>query len=834
MAIFVSTKDGPINDGDTFGKTSPGVAGTDYPDPTGGDTLDIEAGHEITIPSGTWVISVEMRNGPSTADKTKLILSDGTILDMESDLWMRDNCEVVTSGGATINLNGFDLAQTVPVSGESWISYLSTVGTSSSSNTINCGTGGITQRNDNSRSTQNASIITTASGLTGIQQTILTIGQTYRTRGYCRGDGSVAPAVVLPGEEAVFTGTSSTSPQYFDETFTADVTGVFFLGTTAAGAGNGVRFDSVTVENITAPGVNILIDGDMEAAGFTDWTAVNAPTLTKQAGYIGGGAGSATGVLDVSYCDINGMASSDLKIDDSADSTIQYCNFATSDGLKFSALTSSSNFLFTRNDFRSPSITAGYVLKLDDSTTPNTGTRTISYNTFSDSAVQEIHAYAHDLNFTGNVLNNHVIESTAGRYDHIYLANTFAHQIAQTQSLLTLTGGGTINQNVFVTASDDPTCITTGADATSDTVITNNIFELTYDVAATTPGRCIAANTSNLEIKNNLLTSPDEARMLSSITAANSCDVDMSRNTVFIAATGGTLGNLVSNESGGTFTGTTVSIRNNLTMEDGYGIALTGADQLTYTDYNAWDVDDDYNGVSITGKSEGDAGFGGSDQSGVDPDFVDDTAAIDTWDSSIGGAGTFANAVTELLLLNDSSYDSRYSTANARLYYAAGFAPQNEDLESAGDPLDSSPDIGAFSVTGYSTQAGLIFQTAGNVRACKNTYGTQIDFGTIVKIKASPTVPREVTISTAANDAHYGVAPYDIANEATGDIIIRGQAKVLCAEYIQAHDRVTADSNGQGVVAVSGNGFVGIATESAPVGSYVSVELVGPGGPEVP
>jgi len=835
MTIFVATQDGPVNDGSTFNKTSPGVAGTDYPDPTGGDTVDIEAGYEITVPSGTFSISVEMRNGPSAANKSKLILSDGAILDMESDIWIRDNCEVVASGGATINLNGFDLAQTVPVSGETWISYLSLEGTSTNPNTVNCGTGGITRRNDNSRSTQHAKIVTTAGGATGIQQNILTIGQTYRTRGYCRGDGTVVPTITLPGEEVVFNGTSSINPQYFDETFTADLTGVFFIGTNAGGAGNGVRFDDVTVENITDPGVNILVDGDFQAVGFASWTAVNAPTLTKEASYLGGGLGDATTVFDMSYCDINSMGSSELQIDDSADSTIQYCNFATCDGLEFSALTSTSDFIFTRNDFSSPSITAGYVLKLDDSATPNTGTRTISYNTFTDTAAQEIHAYAHDLDFTGNVLNNHVIESTAGRYDHSYTANTFAHQIAQTQSLLTLTGGGTITQNVFVTASDDPTCITTGADATSDTLITYNTFELTYDVASTTPGRAITANTSNLEIKNNLLVSPDQGVLLSSVTAANSCDVDLSRNTVYVAATGGTLGNLMATESGGTYTGTAVSVRNNLVLEDGRGINIVGAaDQITYTDYNAFDTADDYNGVAIAGKVEGDPGFGGSDQTSVVPDFVDNTASISTWDTSIGGAGTLANAVTELLLLNDSSYDSRYSTANARLYYAAGFAPQNEDLESAGDPLDSNPDIGAFSVVGYATQAGLIYQSAGNVRACKNTYGTQIDFGSIVKIKASPSVRGEITISTAANDAHYGVAPYDIADEAYGDIIIRGQAKILCAEYIQAGDRVTADSNGQGVVAVSGNGFIGVATESAPVGSYVSVELIGPGGAEMP
>ena len=47
MATFTSTTDGNINDGGTYGNTSPGVAGTDYPDTD--DICVIDAGDDVTL-----------------------------------------------------------------------------------------------------------------------------------------------------------------------------------------------------------------------------------------------------------------------------------------------------------------------------------------------------------------------------------------------------------------------------------------------------------------------------------------------------------------------------------------------------------------------------------------------------------------------------------------------------------------------------------------------------------------------------------------------------------------------------------------------------------------
>lgn len=134
-----------------------------------------------------------------------------------------------------------------------------------------------------------------------------------------------------------------------------------------------------------------------------------------------------------------------------------------------------------------------------------------------------------------------------------------------------------------------------------------------------------------------------------------------------------------------------------------------GTDVLDYTDYNVFwpnGVLDRYNGITITDKTEGvDAGFGLYDTE-ANPNFVDSTRTIGTFDTSLGGAGTRANFFTELLKKNGfdingdiAVYNSAYNIADAITHIRAGFTPTNAALRGAGDPADSSPDIGAVTVS---------------------------------------------------------------------------------------------------------------------------------------
>jgi hypothetical protein len=80
-----------------------------------------------------------------------------------------------------------------------------------------------------------------------------------------------------------------------------------------------------------------------------------------------------------------------------------------------------------------------------------------------------------------------------------------------------------------------------------------------------------------------------------------------------------------------------------------------------------------------------------------DPGFLDIERTIKSWDTSLGGAGTVANALTELRKKNDAAgYNSAYTIAALFAYIRAGFTPSNPAyLRGAAD----NTTIGAVQVT---------------------------------------------------------------------------------------------------------------------------------------
>jgi len=82
-----------------------------------------------------------------------------------------------------------------------------------------------------------------------VRQIILTVGKTYRVHGWAKGDGTRAP-VVKDNVATLWTGTTSTSWQYFDEVFVAAGTSLYLI-TYGASAGQFVEFDDVVVTDET-------------------------------------------------------------------------------------------------------------------------------------------------------------------------------------------------------------------------------------------------------------------------------------------------------------------------------------------------------------------------------------------------------------------------------------------------------------------------------------------------------------------------------------------------------------------------------------------------------
>lgn len=125
-----------------------------------------------------------------------------------------------------------------------------------------------------------------ATAIGDARQTVLTVGKTYRVTGVARSDGNGIPNLRY-GTTDIWTGTTSTDWQAFDEEFTADNT-IFKLRVTNLAVGEYVEFDDVSVKqkNIAAsssfPGSEELTDGDMEAATTAAWSAANTAVLSKQ------------------------------------------------------------------------------------------------------------------------------------------------------------------------------------------------------------------------------------------------------------------------------------------------------------------------------------------------------------------------------------------------------------------------------------------------------------------------------------------------------------------------------------------------------------------------
>ena len=81
---------------------------------------------------------------------------------------------------------------------------------------------------------------------------------------------------------------------------------------------------------------------------------------------------------------------------------------------------------------------------------------------------------------------------------------------------------------------------------------------------------------------------------------------------------------------------------------------------------------------------------GANDVSG-DPQFVDSTRSLQTWDGALGGPGTVANALAELRKRTDpKGYNARYTVAALLAWVKAGFAPRNRAYKPAHDTVAPS------------------------------------------------------------------------------------------------------------------------------------------------
>jgi hypothetical protein len=112
-------------------------------------------------------------------------------------------------------------------------------------------------------------------------QSVLKSGLTYRLKGVARSDGTYIPRILTSFGTTLFLGTTSTSWQPFDVTFSVSGNYDLFFRANATGAGY-CEFDAL---ELTPGYTSLLLDSDMDANGTTHWLTGNNATLSKESLY---------------------------------------------------------------------------------------------------------------------------------------------------------------------------------------------------------------------------------------------------------------------------------------------------------------------------------------------------------------------------------------------------------------------------------------------------------------------------------------------------------------------------------------------------------------------
>ena len=141
------------------------------------------------------------------------------------------------------------------------------------------------------------------------------------------------------------------------------------------------------------------------------------------------------------------------------------------------------------------------------------------------------------------------------------------------------------------------------------------------------------------------------------------------------------------------------------------GTAIPGfTDYVTSGNANnngGWNLQAGSNGKGYENMAFSSGSPGANDVVNVDPQFVNSSTGIKAWDTSLGGPGTTANALTELKKRNTSGYNSAYTIAALLTKIKADLKPRNTAYKVATDNVSPSLTwLGA--VQGISSTCGAL------------------------------------------------------------------------------------------------------------------------------
>ena len=385
------------------------------------------------------------------------------------------------------------------------------------------------------------------------------------------------------------------------------------------------------------------------------------------------------------------------------------------------------------------------------------------------------------VTFNNNVLKNFQIAAGGDNYITTQ-RNMFFNDLGSDQAFFL--NSGMFNQAVtdhyfYYDGGAHPLGFIAGANDVRESVFENTGLSTDWFLYTT--------NSDTLTIKNNIFLGKGSPVTFTNAAAPT---LDISNNTMYgtndnTAFSWGVLSEQVAELTG------TVNYYNNLLVdsnttaggESATYIRTDTADQVDLADYNGHAGYTDLGAYAPTLFSYLDnAGASiispapGANDIQADPLFVDKTRKLSTWDTSLGGAGTEANAITEMLKLNGygGTYDSNYNVSDLVTYVFGGFTPQAAEFDGTGS---GGADIGAVNFT-----SDVTAPTVSNVSSDKTngtyTIGEVIDIDVTFSEAVTSTGNVTVTLETGDTDQ---TCTFSISNSTTG----------TCNYTVQASDAST-------------------------------------------
>lgn len=367
----------------------------------------------------------------------------------------------------------------------------------------------------------------------------------------------------------------------------------------------------------------------------------------------------------------------------------------------------SANRYIEYSDFRGP--TSGQLITINagDATKP-TNRNEFMNTTFSSATAASlisIQSNASSVTFHDNVFVNMAVNDASFGLNSQFYNNASFVTLASGNAYITMLGSSTINNNFWYSEGDNPHWWNGGENSTQTYV--NNILETNTQGTITDDGDVLLVGAATgggiLTAVRNLHIGHRNGSVFLSMqgSATSSATITVNNNTNYEDP--GTSATKNCNRIGETYAGRSnfvASLRNNLCV-------WVSSNSLTTI------INDEQNGTGgaqkvSTGNYNGNWNVGGAHYASMvgtygvndimaNPNFVDPTRELLTWDTSIGGAGTSADAIAGILKMNGygGTYNTAYSVPALMSYVKAGFTPTNQVYKGAG--FDGS-DIGAFAV----------------------------------------------------------------------------------------------------------------------------------------